>query len=214
MADRREVNDALNAERGGSSTRVTMIEVATRLFGERGYPGTSIRDIAEIVGILPGSLYAHIGNKEEMLLEIVSSGIDRFLEVVGASSREADPRERLKAMIRAHLSVVAANPQSAQVVFHQWRYLSEANQLLVRKKRRAYERLFRDVIIDGAVDGTLETELDLRIAVLVVLGSLNWSAEWLVAGSNVDDGTAEAFSNVILDGLAAAKFAKETRRRG
>lgn len=213
MTERRDTNSPLVVERSGSNTRVTIIEVATRLFGERGYPGTSIRDIAEIVGILPGSLYAHIGNKEEMLFEIVSSGIDQFLEVVGGSASETEPRERLKAMIRAHLVVVAQNPQSAQVVFHQWRFLSEANQALVRKKRRAYERLFRDVIVEGAGYGTPESELELRIAVLVVLGSLNWSAEWLGAGSNIDDGTADAFSGVILNGLVMSKPPKSIGRK-
>ena len=48
-----------------------------QLFGARTYAATSMRDISEAVGILPGSLYSHINSKEALLFEIVESGIER-----------------------------------------------------------------------------------------------------------------------------------------
>ncbi len=178
-----------------------MIEVATRLFGERGYSGTTVRDIATQVGILPGSLYAHIGGKEEMLLEIVSSGIDRFVEMVDSVPRNLAPRERLRSMIREHLRVVAANPQWAQVVFHQWRYLSTDSQTLVRKKRRNYEKYFADVISEGVQSGDFSENLDQHVTILVLLGSLNWSAEWLSPNDPRLDVICDLFADTVLNGL-------------
>ena len=64
-----------------SGTREVIADVAVRLFGEHGYTGTTMRDIAEAVGVLPGSLYAHIDSKETLLLEIVKEGIARFLAI-------------------------------------------------------------------------------------------------------------------------------------
>jgi len=65
-----------------SGTREVIADVAVRLFGEHGYTGTTMRDIAEAVGVLPGSLYAHIDSKETLLLEIVKDGIaERFAEL-------------------------------------------------------------------------------------------------------------------------------------
>src|SRR6202034_4054617 len=61
------------------STRVAIADTAVRLFSEHGYTGTTMRDIAEAVGVLPGSLYAHIDSKETLLLKIVSDGIAQFL---------------------------------------------------------------------------------------------------------------------------------------
>ena len=53
-----------------------------RLFGKQGYSGTSVRDLATEVGVLPGSLYAHIQSKEALLVEIVADGIHRFITAV------------------------------------------------------------------------------------------------------------------------------------
>ncbi|MDN5856301.1 MAG: TetR/AcrR family transcriptional regulator, partial [Actinomycetia bacterium] len=61
-----------------SPAREAIFAAATRLFGERGYSGTTMRDIAKAVGILPGSLYAHIESKEAVLVEIIEGGVDRF----------------------------------------------------------------------------------------------------------------------------------------
>src|SRR5260370_41889060 len=81
-----------------------------------------MRDIAEAVGVLPGSLYAHIESKETLLLEIVSDGIAQFLAIEQSLEASVDsPEARLRKAIRAHVDVVAEDPQRSLVVFHQWR---------------------------------------------------------------------------------------------
>lgn len=194
-----EVADLAVSER---SSRASIIEVATRLFGEVGYPGTTIRDIASEVGIFPGSLYAHIDGKEGLLMTIVASGIDRFHEAVNDVDPKLSPRDRLRAMMRVHVGVVAENPPWALVVFHQWRYLKEPNLAIVREKRRAYERLFSEVVTAGVESGDFVGDIDQRIAVLSLLGSLNWTAEWLSRQQAQVDVIGEQIAEVILRGLA------------
>ena len=160
--------------------RETILRVATQLFGQSSYPATSMRDIANGVGILPGSLYAHINGKETLLLEIIEDGIGEFLDGVGAAASSDLPAEqKLRAMIRAHVSVVARNPQKTLIVFHQWRYLSEANQRPVRERRRSYERLFIETVKAGVAEGAFAVDIDVRVTVLSILGALNWTPEWL-----------------------------------
>src|SRR5450755_2439237 len=111
------------------STRVAIADTAVRLFGEHGYTGTTMRDIAEAVGVLPGSLYAHIDSKETLLLKIVSDGIARFLAIERALAISDDsPEVSLRKAIRAHIDVVVEDPKRSLVVFHQWRFLSEPNR--------------------------------------------------------------------------------------
>ena len=74
-----------------SPARAAIFSSATRLFGEQGYPGTSMRDIARAVGLLPGSLYAHIQSKEAVLLEIIEGGVDRFNQAVDDVDRQDLP---------------------------------------------------------------------------------------------------------------------------
>jgi TetR/AcrR family transcriptional regulator, cholesterol catabolism regulator len=158
--------------------REAILEAATQLFSETGYAGTTVRDIAAQVGVLPGSLYAHIDGKERMLMEIVEAGIDQFLEAGDAASQHHDPADRLRSLIKAHVSVVGENPERTLVVFHQWRYLEGPNQARIIDKRRRYEGLFTTVVEDGIKAGMFSPQLDARIAVLSILGSLNWTAEW------------------------------------
>lgn len=152
---------------------------AIRLFGKQGFTGTSMRDIASAVGVLPGSLYAHIDSKEALLVEIVDEGIGRFLErVEPLVSAPGAPVDRLKAMIIAHVEVVADQPERSLVVFHQWRFLGAESLPLAIKRRRDYERCFVDVVEQGMAEGSLKDTLNARIAVLTILGALNWTPEW------------------------------------
>jgi AcrR family transcriptional regulator len=185
--------------------RETILRVATELFGERSYPATSMRDIAGRVGILAGSLYVHIDGKESMLLEIIDGGILEFLDRVRRAEASATaPSEKIRAMVRAHVSVAAANPQRTLVVFHQWRYLSEANQIQVREHRRQYENLFTQAVKAGVEAGDFAEDLDVRITVLTILGALNWTPEWLSPDGPVSvDELGERLADSLLRGLEA-----------
>lgn len=192
---------ATTAVRAGP--RELIFEAATRLFGERGYTGTTMRDIAKTVGILPGSLYAHIQSKDAVLLEIVEGGVDRFNS---AADRVGDlalpPGEALHAVIREHLRIVAENPQRTLVVFHQWRFLDEPHRTRLRTKRRHYEEFFTHTVQAGVVDEEFDADLDVKVAVLGILGALNWTPEWYSPeGSASPEQIADALAASLLNGL-------------
>lgn len=166
--------------------REAIVDAAMHLFGKQGYTGTSMRDIASAVGVLPGSLYAHIQSKEALLVDIVEDGINRFLAaVLPHAASDASAPEKLRRMIIAHVEVVADNVERSQVVFHQWRFLGDGNIQAAIEKRRDYERAFVGVMEQGVKAGELRAELNLRIAVLTILGALNWTPEWFSPGGKL-----------------------------
>jgi AcrR family transcriptional regulator len=164
-----------------------------------------MRDIANAVGLLPGSLYAHIDDKEGLLAEIVGGGIDRYLaagEPIAAGSEPPDVR--LRRLVLAHVEIMAENIPLTRVVFHQWKHLESSRRQRVTEKRRRYEALFSQVLEDGLQNGVFNRSLDPRVAVLAILGILNWIPEWLSSQSadearEVGDGIAD----FVLEGLAA-----------
>ena len=186
--------------------REAIAEVAVKLFSQHGYTGTTMRDIATAVGMLPGSLYAHIDSKETLLVEIVQTGIERFLaiqELLRASNDSATGRMRLA--IRAHVVEAAENPERTLVVFHQWRYLSEPNRAGAAAMRRRYAQTFSNIIADGIRDGEFSPQLDLRIAVFGVLGALNWTPEWYAPkGPYSPSEIGEKMANFLIAGLQKA----------
>jgi TetR/AcrR family transcriptional regulator, cholesterol catabolism regulator len=166
--------------------REAIMDAAMHLFGKQGYSGTSMRDIAGAVGVLPGSLYAHIASKEALLVDIVENGINRFLAAVRPHAESSvTPTEKLRAMVIAHVAVVADNPERSLVVFHQWRFLGDDNIQAAIGKRRDYEQAFIGVIEEGMKSGAFRANLNRRIAVLTILGALNWTPEWLSPGGSL-----------------------------
>lgn len=188
---------------GEPTPRAAIVRAAAELFGRQSYPATSIRDIANAVGVLPGSLYAHIESKEALLLEIVDTGIGEYLDAVSRAARAHEGAgDRFLAMVRAHLGIVARNPEQTLVVFRQWRYLSEPAQSVVRRRRKQYEQLFTDVVEAGVRDGAFAPGIDVRIAVLSVLGALNWTPEWLSSsGPRSVDEVARELAGAMVNGV-------------
>lgn len=174
------------------------------LFGKQGYTGTSMRDIAAAVGVLPGSLYAHIASKEALLADIVDDGINRFLAAVRPhAGSDANPTDKLRSMMIVHVAVVADNPERSLVVFHQWRFLGKGNIQAAIGKRRDYEQAFIGVIDDGMKAGAFRADLNRRIAVLTILGALNWTPEWLSPEGRLSSSeVGEVIADTLLMGLA------------
>jgi TetR/AcrR family transcriptional regulator, cholesterol catabolism regulator len=187
-----------------TTPREAILDVATRLFSETGYAGTTMRDIATAVGVLPGSLYAHIDGKETLLFEIIESGIDRFLSAAHAIDEIAGPGDKMRAAIKAHLGVVAESPERTLVVFHHWRYLTGKNRTRIIEKRKRYEEIFATLLDEGISAKAFDAQLDAKIAVLSILGSLNWSAEWLKPNGRAGtEEVGERLADTILHGLLA-----------
>jgi AcrR family transcriptional regulator len=187
------------------TSRESIFAAAIQLFGERGYHGASMRDIAKAVGILPGSLYAHIDSKEAVLLEIIESAVDRFNDAAERINRRSLPAPMaLREIIRAHLEMVSDNPERTRIVFHQWRCLSDENRALLLDKRARYSGFYRQVVEKGIAEGTLQESLNPKVAVLTILGALNWAPEWFSPHGRASAiQVADQIADSLLNGLVA-----------
>jgi AcrR family transcriptional regulator len=103
-----------------------ILEVAIELFKEKGYVGSSVRDLATKLNIRAASLYAHIRSKEE-ILEWICFGIaqDFFIELQVVKNTDIHPKEKLNLFIDKHLSVVLKNPDVTHIYSNEWKHLEE-----------------------------------------------------------------------------------------
>ena len=197
----------------GADTRDAIAEAATRRFNEVGYGDTTMRDIAQEVGMLPGSLYAHITSKEALLHEIIDSGIDEFIDALQPAVTSKEPADqRLRLAVRQHLEVVGRNPARTHVVFHLWRHLTGDLRAHVLTKRQRYQDMFRALVRDGMETGCFDPRINERVSVLGILGALNWAAEWYSPTRH--DGSAdvpEALADYLINGLMAASITPTDR---
>ena len=196
------------SNRSGGVTGPVTAEVvkatAIRLFSERGYPVIGMRDLSEAVGILPGSLYAHIESKEALLLDIVKSGVENFTGALIPVVSSPEPAgERLRMALRAHMEVLAANLDQTRVTFHQWHYLTGARHDEMVRARQDYEDVFRTLLREGARDGSLHVRAERRVAVLTIIGVLGSATEWFnPTGTSTPEQLADAIGDLLISGLA------------
>jgi AcrR family transcriptional regulator len=193
------------------TTRRREIEdVASSLFREHGYSGTSVRDIARALDIQGASLYAHVASKQDVLWSIVDRTAARFEAAVEAALADApgnvaaDPRGRLRALVRAHVAVVAEDVGRASVFVHEWRSLEPTRRAETLRRRDAYERRFRAVIAEGVDTGAF-APIDPVVAAAYVLTALNGMIAWYrpdgrLDAASVADALVELSLRAVTDG--------------
>ena len=163
--------------------RQAIEEAASSLFRERGYSGTSVRDIARAVDIQGASLYAHVTSKQEVLWSIVERMASAF-ESAADAVEAADPGAAafgrgayLIALVRAHVEVITDDIERASVFIHEWRALQGDRRADIARRRDAYEARFCSVIADGVRTGAFLAP-DPEVAARYLLTALNGLVTW------------------------------------
>ncbi len=152
---------------------------ATELFQERGYAATSMRDMAQALGIEAASLYSHIKSKEEILQNICFRMAQNFFDAMEEAFAEepATAQEKLTRAIVAHIKVITEDTSASAVFFSEWRHLSEPHLGEFLQMRERYEGIFYNILKEGVNNGEF-IALDLKFSVLTILSALNWTHNW------------------------------------
>ncbi len=177
-------------------------DASCRLFRERGFHGTSIREIADAVGLLGGSLYAHVESKDDLLWEIVDGAADRFFAGI-CPIVEADlgSLQKLRAAMIAHVEVIAGDRDAAAVYSVEWRHLSPARLEKFKARRDEYERAFRELVRQAMRDRYLTID-DEATATRFILSALNWTFTWYRPdGPMGPEDVGRMLSDYVLEGL-------------
>ena len=175
--------------------RVQLLDAAARLFCERGFHATSMRDIAKAVDMLSGSIYYHFSSKQEMLLAVYAEGARRIGDLVDAAvERETEPWKRLEAASAAHLNALSViHRDYAQVMIRTLPQEIDGISSQLRDIRRDYEAKFRS-LIDLL---PLSPEIDRHYLRLMLIGALNWSHVWYKPGGDRPEVVARAFIQTL-----------------
>jgi AcrR family transcriptional regulator len=156
-----------------------ILDEAARLFREKGYQGASVRDISRSVDMLPGSLYYHFANKDDLLVAVYAEGVRRITEAVReAVAAKTEPWERLEAACVAHLEALLDPGDYGQVVIRVRPADAPGAADRLVALRGGYEKTFRDLV--AALP--LPAGADRKTLRLMLLGALNWTQTWYRPG--------------------------------
>ena len=143
-----------------SPTKKRLYEVATEMFGTRGFAAASLRDLADALGIKSPSLYAHVSSKQQLLFELAIIGQtehrDRLKEALLDAG--ADPVHQMSALVGAHVLVHLQLPLLARVTSVEIRHLDLEHLARLRVVRNEAERMFMDVLHRGIRRGAFDAD--------------------------------------------------------
>jgi TetR/AcrR family transcriptional regulator, cholesterol catabolism regulator len=161
------------------NSREDVVAAAGRLFAERGYHGTSMRDLGTELGMLGSSLYSHVTSKEDLLVEVVEKGARLFADSAAkATAAGGTGAQRLQALIAGHVDVVIEHQDEVRTFLNEARFLEGEHRGRIVAARDAYELEFRRAIADGNNDGSLPWRVDPKLAGIFVLSILNALERW------------------------------------
>jgi AcrR family transcriptional regulator len=173
-----------------------LLDTAARLFRQRGFNATTVRQIAEAAGMLPGSLHYRFPTKEAVLVSLMERAIERMTEAIrGAIAGSRDPAERIRLALRTHLRLLLSGDDSIYVALYDWRAItSEASREAIARLRGRYESLWDGLLYEAVGTGQLRQRVDLKLLRLFGFGSINWVAQWYHPdGGRTPEQIADAF---------------------
>jgi AcrR family transcriptional regulator len=194
--------------------RELIVSTAAEMFARKGIRSTTVREIADVVGVLSGSLYHYFSSKDEIVKEILMGFLDTIrAEYDQVLARGQDAAETLREVVLVSLQVGRQQPDATAIYQNELRYLRESPQYSeVQAAAADVQRVWLGVIERGVADGAFRDDIAPRI-----FHRLIRDAVWLSGrGQHPDAGysteqLADAITSIFLDGFSARPAATSPR---
>jgi AcrR family transcriptional regulator len=177
-------NGAPVIPRGGGRDAIT--SAAREIFAERGYHGTSIRDIAKRAGLSLSALYYWHPSKQHLLAALIEEIQHDYFERCDRALRAAgdDPAEKLRAIVRATVEYRVSLRVESNIATLEWRNLEPDNRARLEGLRRSATQLWSDIVADGAARGEFHCTHpdDARRAIVAACNAI---AQWYEPGGEI-----------------------------
>ena len=184
------------------SRKEQILNTAVKLFKEKGYSASSMRDLAQELDIKAASLYSHIKSKEE-ILQIICFNVanDFFQSLDGIEKNNFTGKTRINAAIHSHIGVIAKNRDKVVVFLNEWKHMGEPYISDFIEMRNQYESKFKEYLQYGIGKGEFEID-DLDFTTLTILSSLNWTSNWFKNdGKLTENEIANKLSTILIKGI-------------
>ncbi len=167
---------------GPNSKSDEIIGVASALFSQKGYSATSLKEIADKVGLHKTSLFHYFRGKEEILMEVMDKALREYVNVLEDSAINPNLKveDKLRIALEKQVSVICKYKDYINVALNEIKSLSPENKEKYNQKRKQYGKRFEKIIqeIQGDTASTLFKGLNSKIVNLGILGMCNWIINW------------------------------------
>lgn len=181
----REAHGAASADGSESKstrTRARILDAAAHVLSVKGYAGMRLSDVADYAELQAPTIYYYFPSREDLIEEVMWSGIadmrDHVVKALASAPAECTAMDKILRCVEAHLR------HELEISDYATASIRNAGQLPenIRKRQVAeearYGEVWRNLLQEASAAGEIREDLDLYIAQMLVLGALNWTAEW------------------------------------
>ena len=190
------------AQRKKASKKGLILKKAAAMFREKGFAATSMRDLAEMVGIEAASLYNHIRSKNEILEAICFDVANIFftnMEIIESSNKNSIGK--IEDLLRFHIRQMVENYEEVYVSDREWKHLEEPYLSNFQSQRRNYRKKFASIINEG-IDKNEIRKIDAPTAVLIILHAISGIESWHRSKAKISaEELEENMLKIMIDGL-------------
>lgn len=168
------------------SRRTEILEKSARLIRKKGYPATTVRVIAEEMGMKPASLYNHIKDKQEILQAILLPLANLYTKgILEISNSPLTSLQKLERIIADQVRITIDNTDAVSLVPNEWVHLEKEHRKEFLDLRDTYEKEFKKIFRKCIKDGYLRS-VNVEIATFSILSTLRWLYSWFAKNKNVN----------------------------
>ena len=180
-----------------------MLRAAARCFNEKGYSGTSLKDVSAILGLTDAALYYYVRNKEELVYLCYLRAGDVGREALDRAIAEgANGLDTVRRYLRYHLEAMTGE-RGPIAIMSEIPSLEPAHRDEILEISRRHSARFEDVLEKGIADGSI-APCDVRMTGNAIMGSLNWVPKWFHGDADVADKVVAEFPAILSAGLTAS----------
>ncbi|MBJ8345190.1 TetR/AcrR family transcriptional regulator [Antrihabitans sp. YC2-6] len=187
-------------------TRERILDSTAAVLSRKGYSETRLTDVAEEAELQSPAIYYYFKSREELIEEVMWAGIAHMREhvegVLAALPPETSAMDRILAAAEAHLRFSLSVSSYTTAAIRNSGQMPERIRERHEAERAKYGRVWRKLFKDAADDGELRDGVDLLTVRMLVIGSLNWAAEWWTPRTSKIDNVVEQARQLISNGIA------------
>lgn len=196
---------------GYDDQREMIVAHAAQLFAQRGYPATSMNQVAEACGLSKATLYHYYRDKYSLLVSIAESHVSKLEELVADVERQRLPAgERLRELIRRIVSEYAGAQNAHRVLTEDVKFLDDEDRERVLEKERNVVAGFARAVV--ALRPDLKRAAMAKPLTMLLFGMINWMFTWMRPdGAHDHAAMAPVVADLFMGGLPAVQLPRRAR---
>lgn len=180
-----------------------MLRAAAHCFNQKGFSGTSLRDVAELLGLTDAALYYYVRNKEELVYLCYVRAAEVGREAMDRAVREGrDGLGKILLYVGYHIDTIVGE-QGPVAIMSEIPSLEPARRDEILKLSRRHAARFEELLEEGIADGSI-VPCDVRMTGNAIMGSINWIPKWYHGDADMARRIRAEFPGILTAGLRRA----------